>query len=294
MPENHSNKFPNGYTRVPHEILNAIATSNLTAQEHRIVNLIIRTTYGCGKDYLILNNWAELSVAGIYRPDCRNNIERLESSKVIIIDWITKSIKLNPNYSQWLSQNELANSNSETYKKIISRQLCVSESLTMKKQKLANHEQESKRNANNVVSESLTATEPTSTNSLPESTSKDTLKDIVKENTHPKDIYVRNSNSNLPDDLDEDCVLKLKYILEQEKDNQDLLDEAKGLIDKFGIITKFPEYIPLKYIKDYMGEKGPVVSEKMTDAGRIKNGIIYPYNLICWLNIQETEGGVTE
>ena len=263
-------EFPNGYTRIPHEILNAVTTGNFTAQEHRIINLIIRTTYGCGKDCLILHNWAELSVAGIYRSNCRNNIERLETSKAIIVDWDAKSIKLNPDYSQWLSQNELANSNSETYKKLISRQLVVSESLTNvsesltnEKEMLVNHEQQSLRITNNPVSESLTTTEATSNDSLPDSTPINSIKDSIKENKEKEasDLPIGN---NLP--IEEDArepniyltvrrKIQIKYPLMKltETDVGRIINKSKepfyegGKIDYwFHIIDKMPEWDKLE------------------------------------------------
>ena len=218
MPENHSNKFPNGYTRIPHEILNAIATSNFISQEYRIINFIIRMTYGCsGTEYLHLDSWSELSAIGIYRYDYKRLVEQLESYKVIIVDWETRMIKINTNVNEWITKkNALANTNSKLYNKILSRQLVGKQQTLVGKQQtngqdlLVNDKQECLLSTNNDVGKQQTTTEPTSNDSLPDSTPINSIKDSIKEKKE-KEASSLSFGNNLP--IVPDAIKPNDYII---------------------------------------------------------------------------------
>lgn len=89
--------FYKGFTRLPHKIGNILPLLDLTARQRRVVDLIIRLTYGCQKRWAKLN-LADLQVVGIAPPHAGKVIDGSLSKSIIVQNGKTKEYRLNEDY----------------------------------------------------------------------------------------------------------------------------------------------------------------------------------------------------
>ena len=98
-----SPKLEDGYTRIANELIEAIACAGFTANQHAVLWVILRKTYGYNKksDDISLSQIAEMT--GIDRSNVRRALISLSAQQVIIRSNGVHSnkISLNKNYAQW-------------------------------------------------------------------------------------------------------------------------------------------------------------------------------------------------
>lgn len=89
--------FSKGYTQVPHKIGNILPLIDLTARQRRVVDLIIRLTYGCQKRWVKLK-FADLQTVGIFPSAAGKVIKSLLDKKYILQNSKTREYRLNEEY----------------------------------------------------------------------------------------------------------------------------------------------------------------------------------------------------
>lgn len=113
--------FSKGYTQVPHKIGNILPLIDLTARQKRVVDLVIRLTYGCQKRYAKLR-FSDLKVVNIAPSHAGNIMFSLLKQKIIIQNGTTKEYRLNEEYlSSEVTKN--VSSQLEELRTLIGKQL---------------------------------------------------------------------------------------------------------------------------------------------------------------------------
>lgn len=93
----------NGYTPIAHEILLALAYTNLSNYEARIVYVLLRKTYGFNKSKDFLSVSQLVHYTGIKKSNVSRTKSRLMKRKIVI--QIDNQIAFQKDYEQWLSKN---------------------------------------------------------------------------------------------------------------------------------------------------------------------------------------------
>ncbi|MEW5953259.1 MAG: replication protein [Bacillota bacterium] len=164
------------FTRISNELLEAILATNFTKRQLNIILLVIRLSYGCGKQHALIKP-LEFSLAGIYRADIKKELVQLAGAGVLTLEG--DKVALNKDYEAW-RVGPTQTWDRGRYKDVIRRNLSslsslpdkVSVSLTGKVSEtltgapeavsktltpgLVKHEPESSQNTNQGVSETLT------------------------------------------------------------------------------------------------------------------------------------------
>jgi phage replication O-like protein O len=99
-------QLEDGYTRIAHELLEALLAAPLTGQEFRIVWAVVRKTYGWGKpmDRISMGQFEKLT--GIPRNGCHRVMKGLVEKNIIIKDgsfW-RPTYGMQKNYKKWKIQ----------------------------------------------------------------------------------------------------------------------------------------------------------------------------------------------
>lgn len=108
-----ANPQPDEFTRISNELFEAILLSDFTKRQLKIIFLVIRLSYGCGKKYALLRK-SDFGIAGIDKSDIKKELDYLIISKVLSIDG--DQISLNKDYDRW--RVSLVHSG-ENFKKLI-------------------------------------------------------------------------------------------------------------------------------------------------------------------------------
>ena len=147
------------HLRVAHEISEQLMVSHFTAKQRRVLDLILRLSWGCGKKEAIIPRQADFEVVGVFKSDIKEELTVLERDRVISRDGDTYSF--NKDYDQWrISRargyskekvSELLTINlNHQHPKLVNHQPDDPE-------ELVNHQLNGKQITNKVVSKSLTA-----------------------------------------------------------------------------------------------------------------------------------------
>ena len=86
------------FTRVPNKLLEAILATDFTKRQQKIIFMIIRLSYGCGKGYALLRP-SDFIVAGVHRNNIKKELEQLAAAGVITVEG--RQIAMNKNYRSW-------------------------------------------------------------------------------------------------------------------------------------------------------------------------------------------------
>lgn len=97
-------QLEDGYTQIADEILEALARTNLSQYQHRIVYTIFRKTYGYGKR----DDWISLSqfeaATGMRRQHVWRALKELEARKIVTrTGYNNRVIRFNKRYAEWVS-----------------------------------------------------------------------------------------------------------------------------------------------------------------------------------------------
>lgn len=182
-----ANPQPDKFTKLSNELYEAIMTSDFSKRQRKVLDLIIRMSYGCQKKYALIRP-IDFELVGVWKVDIQKELRYLEKAKVIFRDG--ERIELNKNYDQWRI-SIVKSFDEERMKALIKRNLeqkKVSETLTEHTDALVKHLPTGKQNTNYEVSKILTDTAPNPSNGKGFERPKDILKTS-------KDI---NDDDNMP------------------------------------------------------------------------------------------------
>jgi phage replication O-like protein O len=94
-----------GFTQVPHEILESLARADLSSYQHRVLTVIIRLTLGWHKEADTIANLQFCNATGIKdRRNVHRTIQGLEARKIIVVcrdDNSAPSYRINKNLAEW-------------------------------------------------------------------------------------------------------------------------------------------------------------------------------------------------
>lgn len=93
-----------GYTRIAHEIIEAIVKSNLSGAQIRATLWIIRLTYGFQRKEMITNVGAFATKLKSTRGYVKQVFEELEHVHVITVEWATPEVCkviFNKDFDKW-------------------------------------------------------------------------------------------------------------------------------------------------------------------------------------------------
>jgi len=112
----------NGYTRIANEILEALARLDLSGREFRVVNAIMRKTYGFQKrvDWISLDQLVELT--GIAKENVSRVVTALCNRKIILKEGggYTKKLGMNTKLNDWFHVEQIVeNDNGDVAKRQI-------------------------------------------------------------------------------------------------------------------------------------------------------------------------------
>ncbi|MBH8587111.1 replication protein [Thermoactinomyces sp. CICC 10520] len=251
-----ANPQPDKFIKLSNELYEAIMTADFSKRQRKVLDLIIRMSYGCQKKYALLRP-IDFELVGIWKVDIQKELKHLEKSKVIFRDG--DRIELNKNYDQWRI-GIVKSFDEDKMKALIKRNLEqreVSKTLTEHEDGLVKHLPPSKQNTNQEVSKILTDMPPNSSNDKGFERPKDILKTI--KDINDDDIYrpELEETSSEPDERINKIknhfskkAQKIWYSSEEDLAMTKLLDEGvpvKTILD--GIDLAFERFKP-KHSRD--------------------------------------------
>lgn len=95
-----ANPQPDKYTKISNELYIAIMMTDFSKRQRKILDLIMRCSYGCGKKSAILRP-SDYEVVGVYKTHIAKELKYLEKANVIVINWDTYETALNKDYDTW-------------------------------------------------------------------------------------------------------------------------------------------------------------------------------------------------
>ncbi|MBE8597878.1 replication protein [Xenorhabdus sp. BG5] len=101
-----------GYTRIANELLESIASSDLTARQLKVMLAIIRKTYGFGKKSDRIADSQVAKITGLSRQNVNKAKNELISMRFLIID--DNKIGVNKVTTEWINQSRDTVSNLKT------------------------------------------------------------------------------------------------------------------------------------------------------------------------------------
>lgn len=87
------------HIRIAHTIQEQMMVSNFTEQQRRILDLILRLSWGCGKKYAVIPRQRDFQVVGVREVHIKNHIDWLINAKVIYRD--NDQYSFNKDFDQW-------------------------------------------------------------------------------------------------------------------------------------------------------------------------------------------------
>ena len=193
-----ANPQPNdAHLRIAHSINEAIMLRDFTKRQRKIMDLILRLSWGCGKKEAHIPHQNDFCVVGIYEPDVKAELTWLEQSKIICrhdnLYWFNKD------FDQW-QISRVKPFQPERLSKLLSLNLNgVSKTLSTD---LVKHEVETSQNTKFSTSELAT----------PKETTKEILKQSVNDIDNKEsvlDIY-RDLIGEVSEDLENEIELAIK------------------------------------------------------------------------------------
>jgi len=87
------------HLRIAHRISEQLMVSNFTEQQRRILDLILRLSWGCGKKFAIIPHQSDFETIGVGRTHIKAHLDWLIEAKVI--DRREMAYWFNKDYDQW-------------------------------------------------------------------------------------------------------------------------------------------------------------------------------------------------
>ena len=100
-------KLENGYTRIAHELLEAIILSDFTAAEYKIIFAVVRQTYGFQKKSAAISMMQFSRMCDLHFTSVSRSVKSLIQNKVLIEKSKPgfakcREVAINKNHAQWL------------------------------------------------------------------------------------------------------------------------------------------------------------------------------------------------
>lgn len=89
------------HLRIAHSIHEAILIRNFTIRQRRIIDLIMRLSWGCGKKTCIIPKLVDFKIVGIYKSDIKRELQYLVEANVINWNRNTNTFAFNKNFDSW-------------------------------------------------------------------------------------------------------------------------------------------------------------------------------------------------
>lgn len=86
-----------GFTRITNYLYEAIMQTDFTKRQLNILNLVIRMSYGCGKESALLRP-KDFELVGIHKADVRRELDFLDIFGVLDVDGENITINKYPEY----------------------------------------------------------------------------------------------------------------------------------------------------------------------------------------------------
>lgn len=100
----------NGYTGIANEILDAILSGKFTKRQDRILMIVFRFSYGFSKKNAFIEQLQDFAMYGIHKTVIKQELEMLETLKVLEINWGLGEITFVKDYTKWkILQNKTYN-----------------------------------------------------------------------------------------------------------------------------------------------------------------------------------------
>ena len=87
------------HIRIAHSITEAIMVRDFSKRQRKILDLILRLSWGCGKKYAYIPHQRDFGVVGVHEVDIKKELDWLEVSKIIIREEAIYSF--NKDFEQW-------------------------------------------------------------------------------------------------------------------------------------------------------------------------------------------------
>lgn len=100
--------FNKGFIHIPHSIYNSLPITDLTIRERRVIDLIIRLTYGCHVQSVKLK-YADFSIVNIKPSHIKKVILSLLDRQIILRNEKTKEYRINNSYFTSKATDEMHN-----------------------------------------------------------------------------------------------------------------------------------------------------------------------------------------
>ncbi len=232
------------HLRVAHSISEAIMMRDFTKRQRKILDLILRLSWGCGKNEAYIPYQNDFCIVGIYEPDVKAELVWLEQSKIIfrqeMFYWFNKDFdqwqisRVKPFVPQRLS--ELLSLNLNGNRPQLSKTLTVD---------LVKHEGETSQNTKSVTPELASP--------------KETLKKVLKKYILPEWIdkatweaflEMRRKKRSIPTELAKELLIKELEKLRAEGHNPtEVLNQS--------IMRNYTGVFPVKGGKDGTNRQNP-------------------------------------
>lgn len=99
-----SPQLEDGYTRIANELLDALCQADFTAREFRVVNFVIRQTYGWNDKAKRMSSTFIAGGTGLHETDCSKVLNELIRRNVVIRHGGSRSpVSLNKHFDQWIA-----------------------------------------------------------------------------------------------------------------------------------------------------------------------------------------------
>ena len=86
------------FTRITNDLYGAMMQTDFTKRQRKILDLIIRMSYGCGKESALLR-LKDFELVGIHKTDIRKELDYLQSASVLLV--AGECISINKNHKGW-------------------------------------------------------------------------------------------------------------------------------------------------------------------------------------------------
>lgn len=111
-----------GYTRIANELLDALISADLSKRERKVIDVIMRFSYGCGKKWVSITEGEIEALTGIKKPNVSLTIKGLLAKK-IITQHGPQTYELNKHYLTWQVDFTCLEKRMECIKSVVKRNL---------------------------------------------------------------------------------------------------------------------------------------------------------------------------
>jgi len=91
------------HLRLAVTIQDELTIRDFTKRQYKIINLILRVSWACGKKYAVIPQYTKyFKACGIYKSDIRKELNMLIKNRVIFWEQNTNIFEFNKNFDEWL------------------------------------------------------------------------------------------------------------------------------------------------------------------------------------------------